>query len=76
VPGRVEQAVAALVLASSVVAYSFSMAVVDVLGFPILPWGASYNSLGYTGLSVLAAFGMVTLFSWARTTGVAAVRPS
>lgn len=69
VPGRVEQAVAGLVLASSVVAYSFSMAVVDVLGFPILPWGASYNSLGYTGLSVLAAFGMVILFSWARRTG-------
>ena len=48
VPARLEQAFAGLVLCGSVVAFSLSMAVVDVLGFPILRWGASYDRLGYT----------------------------
>jgi hypothetical protein len=27
-------------------------------------WGAAYNSMGYTPLSVLSAFGLVISFSW------------
>jgi hypothetical protein len=58
-----EQALAGLVLSGSLVAFSLSMAVVDVLGFPILRRGGSYNDLGYAPLSVLCAFGLVILFS-------------
>jgi len=60
---RLAVAFAGLVLCGSMIAFSLSMAVVDVLGFPFLQWGV-YNRLGYIPLSVLAAYGMVILFPW------------
>jgi hypothetical protein len=58
----VDQTFAGLALGSSVLAFSLVMAMIDVLGFPLLKWNASYHSLGYAPLSVLNAFGMVSLF--------------
>jgi hypothetical protein len=48
----------------SPVAYSLSIAVVDVLGFSILEWPASYNCFGFSPMSVMAAFGANLLLSW------------
>jgi hypothetical protein len=59
-----EQAFAGLVLCGSLLAFSVSMATVDVLGFPMLQWSFSYNSMGFIPLSVLGAFGLLPLFAW------------
>jgi hypothetical protein len=64
-PGRVDQALAGLVLCGALVSFSLAVAVTDVLGFPILKWSVSpYNNLGYAPLSVLGAFGLVILLAW------------
>jgi hypothetical protein len=60
---QMEQSFAGLVLCGSVASFSFSMAMVDVLGVPILQRGSSYNCLGYIPLSVLGAFGLVILMA-------------
>jgi hypothetical protein len=60
---QMEQAFAGLVLCGSVASFSFSMALVDVLGVPLLQRGSSYNCLGYIPLSVLGAFGLVILMA-------------
>jgi hypothetical protein len=67
---RLDQVFAGLVLCASVVAFSFAIAVTDVLGFPILRYADQYNTLGYAPLSVLSAFGLVILFSWLQSTRV------
>ena len=65
---RVNLAFAGLALCGSLAAFSFAMAVTDVLGFPLLkPTRAAYNNLGYAPLSVVGAFGLVVLFSWLRS---------
>jgi hypothetical protein len=58
-----EQIVAGLALCSAVVAFSLTMGVVEVLGFPHLRTGR-YNVLGYSPLSVTSAFGLVVLSCW------------
>ncbi len=63
-PAYWERAFAGLVLGGALVAFSLSMAVVHVLGFPILQWAAPYNYLGFTPLSVLSAFGLALLMAW------------
>jgi hypothetical protein len=65
-PSYWERTLAGLVLFGSVLAFSLSMAVVHVLGFPILRWAVPYNALGYIPLSVLAAFGLGLLGAWWR----------
>ena len=62
-PGT-EAAFAGLVLCGSLVGFSLAMGAVDVLGFPILRLADAYNCLGYSPLSVAAAFGFVLLPVW------------
>jgi hypothetical protein len=63
-PSRLQFAFCGLVLCGSLVAFNLSIAVVHVLGFPLI--GSSYNMLGYSPLSVLGAFGLVMLVAWQR----------
>jgi hypothetical protein len=63
-PARLQYAFSGLLLCGSLATFSLSMAVVDVLGFPLLQFGSGYNCLGYIPLSVLGAFGLALLTAW------------
>jgi hypothetical protein len=64
-PARVEQAGAGIALFGSLLAFAVGMAMVDVLGFPLLrPPLSPYNNMGFAPLSVLSAFGGVVLIGW------------
>jgi hypothetical protein len=66
-PTRMDLALAGLLLCGSLLAFSTAMAVIDLLGFPLLERTMSpYNNLGYAPLSVASAFGLVVLFFWLR----------
>ena len=69
-PTREDQTFAAIVLCGSLLAFSVTIALVDVLACPILKWVIAYNPLGYSPLSVLSAFGLVILFSWVQSPGI------
>jgi peptidoglycan/LPS O-acetylase OafA/YrhL len=59
-----EQGFVGFVLCGSVFVFSFAMAVVHVLGFPMLKYSVPYNCMGYIPLSVLSAFGVSITIMW------------
>ena len=65
-PACWERSYAGLVLCGSLFAFSLSMSVVNILGFPILDYPVPYNCMGYIPLSVLGAFGLTLLMAWVR----------